>query len=240
MTALFDRTRELPVANVFGPTWQGEGPHAGRRVGFVRLGYCDLACTWCDTPETWDHTRYNVQHEAPPKPVDGIRAQLAAMDVDTVVLSGGEPMLWADTPAFTDLVRGPFEWHVETNGTRPPPPWWQSTIAHTTVSPKLTHSGMPEQRRIIPDALTRWSAVSILTSRVAFKFVVTHPDDLAEVDDLAARFNLPRDDIWVMPEGTTADDVIATHRLIAARTLDTGYNTTTRLHTLLWGNEKGR
>jgi 7-carboxy-7-deazaguanine synthase len=240
VTALFDRERELPVANVFGPTWQGEGPHSGRHVGFVRLGYCDLACTWCDTPETWDHARFNVQKEAPPKPVDGVRAQLAAMDVDTVVLSGGEPLLWADTPAFRDLVRGPFDWHVETNGTRNPPGWWQSAITHTTVSPKLSHSGMPEQRRIVAPALNAWSAIADYTGRVAFKFVVTHPDDLDEVDQLVGRFALIRRHVWVMPEGTTAEDVIATHRLIAARTLATGYNTTTRLHTLLWGNEKGR
>ena len=40
---------ELVVSEIFGPTWQGEGPSLGRRCGFVRLGRCNLACTFCDT-----------------------------------------------------------------------------------------------------------------------------------------------------------------------------------------------
>ena len=46
-------TREpgtLPVSEVFGPVWQGEGPHAGRVCWFVRLGLCNLHCDWCTVP----------------------------------------------------------------------------------------------------------------------------------------------------------------------------------------------
>ena len=39
-----------PVSEVFGPTLQGEGPHAGRPCHFIRLGGCNLSCSWCDTP----------------------------------------------------------------------------------------------------------------------------------------------------------------------------------------------
>ncbi|MDQ3757733.1 MAG: 7-carboxy-7-deazaguanine synthase QueE, partial [Actinomycetota bacterium] len=35
----------LVVSEVFGPTWQGEGPSVGRTAAFVRLGRCNLACT---------------------------------------------------------------------------------------------------------------------------------------------------------------------------------------------------
>src|SRR5262245_52198924 len=56
-------TESLVVSEVFGPTWQGEGPSIGRRCGFVRLGRCNLACTWCDTPYTWDWERYDPAKE---------------------------------------------------------------------------------------------------------------------------------------------------------------------------------
>src|SRR4051794_5963800 len=83
----------LVVSEIFGPTWQGEGPSLGRRCGFVRLGRCNLACTWCDTPYTWDWERFDPAVELRRTPVDDILSQLDAMDVDMVVISGGEPML---------------------------------------------------------------------------------------------------------------------------------------------------
>ncbi|HHK7228110.1 TPA: hypothetical protein ACQXLV_002143, partial [Streptococcus pneumoniae] len=58
MTAMLDwldqhpeaNVERLPVSEVFGPTIQGEGPHAGRTCHFIRLGGCNLSCSWCDTP----------------------------------------------------------------------------------------------------------------------------------------------------------------------------------------------
>jgi len=51
-------TTTLRVAELFGPTVQGEGPAAGERAAFVRLSGCPLACAWCDTPYTWDAGRF--------------------------------------------------------------------------------------------------------------------------------------------------------------------------------------
>ena len=48
----------LPVAEVFAPTFQGEGPYLGRSADFIRLGGCNLTCYGCDTPYTWDASRY--------------------------------------------------------------------------------------------------------------------------------------------------------------------------------------
>ena len=39
-----------PVAEIFGPTVQGEGIDQGAVVTFVRFGGCDFKCSWCDTP----------------------------------------------------------------------------------------------------------------------------------------------------------------------------------------------
>ena len=37
------------VKEMFGPTLQGEGAHAGRPCVFLRFAACNLECTWCDT-----------------------------------------------------------------------------------------------------------------------------------------------------------------------------------------------
>ena len=83
----------LVVSEVFGPTWQGEGPSLGRRCGFVRLGRCNLACTWCDTPYTWDWERYDPRVELHRRMVTEVVSELDAMKIDMVVISGGEPLL---------------------------------------------------------------------------------------------------------------------------------------------------
>lgn len=228
-------TTVLPVSEVFGPTFQGEGPHTGRRCSFVRLGLCNLSCEWCDTPYTWDTTRYDVSAECPDTPVPDIAAQLEKHDTALVVVSGGEPLIHhAKLPA---LFAHDYEWHVETNGTIAPPVWWEDVVAHTSVSPKIGTRD-PAKKRIKDRALEAWAALAQL-DRACFKFVCTDERALNVVDALVDRFDIPPYAVWVMPEGTTPDAVLHHHRQLADAVLARGYSTTTRLHTLLWGDERG-
>lgn len=48
----------------FGPTFQGEGPSAGQLALFIRLSRCDLSCPGCDTPESWDWSRYDPHRDS--------------------------------------------------------------------------------------------------------------------------------------------------------------------------------
>ena len=68
----------LVVAEVFGPTFQGEGPSAGRRAMFLRLGRCNLDCAWCDTPYTWDWSRFDPAVELHRRTVDDVMSELDA------------------------------------------------------------------------------------------------------------------------------------------------------------------
>jgi organic radical activating enzyme len=222
----------LPVAEVFGPTFQGEGPYTGVRTGFVRLGLCNLSCQWCDTPYTWDSTRYDVDRECPPTELEQVHAQLRAMDVDVVCVSGGEPLM--HRAQLDKLLVPPWRWHVETNGTIAPPSWWSEHVEHTSVSPKI-NTRDPFKKRIKLPALTAWAE---LGSRVAFKFVASTPADLAEVDYVVELVGIGPSRVWVMPEGSTSSEVIKRHRELAPYVLDRGWNSTTRLHTLLYEQER--
>jgi len=42
-----------------------------------------------------------------------------------------------------------------------------------------------------------------------------------------------------MPEGTHAEDILDTMRYLEPAVLSNGYNMTTRLHVLLWGDRRG-
>lgn len=225
----------LPVSEVFGPTWQGEGPYTGRRTGFVRLGLCNLSCEWCDTPYTWDRSRYDVDREAPPTAVAEVHARLRAMDVHTVCVSGGEPLI--HKRKLDRLLTPEWSWHVETNGTIGPPSYWD-VVEHTSVSPKI-NTRDPEKKRIKRGALEAWNGLAA-QGRAAFKFVARTPADLDRVAEVVDLVGIAADNVWVMPEGTDTNTVVHRHRVIAHDVMARGWNTTTRLHTLLWGQERRR
>ncbi|WNV88000.1 7-carboxy-7-deazaguanine synthase QueE [Umezawaea sp. Da 62-37] len=230
----------LHVAELFGPTVQGEGRSLGRRASFVRLGGCNLHCSWCDTKFTWDASSYALREEIRPVPVDDVLDRIARHRTGLLVVTGGEPLLHQRTPGWEALLAGAsdlgLDVEVETNGTRSPSP---RTIAGTTafnVSPKLGHAGDPVRLRIDVPALRDL----LRTGKAIFKFVVRDTGDLDEVAGIAALAGIPDDLVWVMAEGTAPAELLARQAAIADRVVERGFNLTTRLHALLWPQERNR
>jgi hypothetical protein len=110
-------------------------------------------------------------------------------------------------------------------------------VSRFNVSPKLANSGVPAERALVPDALASFAALGA-EGRAAFKFVVADPDDLDEVHAIVDAHGLAP--VWVMPEGRTADAVLGGGRRLADAVVARGWNLTTRLHVVLWGDERGR
>ena len=227
--------RPLLVSEVFGPTFQGEGMSVGRRCGFVRLGGCNLTCTWCDTPYSWDWKRYDRRRETRQMTAAAVMAELDRMSVRMVVVTGGEPLLQQRRlPALFEAVKS-RGWHleVETNGTVAPAPATASLVDRFNVSPKLANSGVAERLRLRPDALLSLQA----TGKAVFKFVVSIPADLDEVADIVTAHGL--DPVFVMPEGKDETTLERRMQSLAEAVLARGWNLTTRLHVLVWGNRRG-
>ncbi|MBX7267524.1 7-carboxy-7-deazaguanine synthase QueE [Micromonospora sp. Llam7] len=231
-------TRPLLVAETFGPTFQGEGPSCGQQAIFVRLSRCNLSCPTCDTPYTWDRTRFDLRAESRPVPGDQLVAWVLRHPTDLVVFTGGEPLLQQNRllPVVQELTAARRRVEVETNGTVEPRPALVEAVAAFNVSPKLDSFAAPEDaaRRINPQALR----VLAGCGRAAFKFVVTDRADLAEIARLCDEYRL--DPVWVMPEGTTPDRIITVMREVADPVLAHGWHLTSRLHVLLWGDVRGR
>jgi 7-carboxy-7-deazaguanine synthase len=120
--------RRYLVKEMFGPTLQGEGAHAGRPCVFLRFAACNLDCKWpCDTDFSVEGA---VRHTA-----DEIVARLDALDVHRarmVIVTGGEPTLQWDAPLADALHAAGFRIHMESNGTRAV----DGTVDWLTVSPK--------------------------------------------------------------------------------------------------------
>jgi 7-cyano-7-deazaguanosine (preQ0) biosynthesis protein QueE len=222
----------LVVSEVFGPTWQGEGPSLGRTAAFVRLGRCNLACTWCDTPYTWDWSRYEASVELSEVSVDQVLARVDAMGpVELLVVTGGEPMLQQSrlVPLLTGARARGLRVEIETAGTVAPSPEVVELVDGFNVSPKLANSGNPVERRRKPEVLAAFQA----TGKAVFKFVVRHT---AELEEVAAFGVAP---VWVMPEGTDHETLARRMQELAEPVLARGWNLSPRLHVLLWGDRRG-
>jgi organic radical activating enzyme len=231
----------LVVSEVFGPTHQGEGPHSGKLCAFVRLMGCNLSCSWCDTPYTWDGTRFDLHAEGTRMHVDQVWQQVAAMHVPIVVLSGGEPLLHQRQEGWVSLLAllsARHQLHVETNGTILPDVTTRAAVQHFTVSPKLPNANMPRERRIIPEVIEAWGALAH-SRRACFKMVCATARDVQLVDTWVGTFDLPRSEVWVMPEGATRDELLAHTPEVTAAAADYGLNISSRLHVLAHDTKRG-
>lgn len=226
---------QLVVSEVFGPTFQGEGPSLGRRASFVRLGRCNLACSFCDTPYTWDWERHDPAEELTRVDVSELADQVRAMHVPLVVVTGGEPLLQqSHLVAFLAELHPSHAVEIETAGTLAPNDDLVPLVTRFNVSPKLSNSGMALERRYKPEVLQSFQS----TGKASFKFVVSDEGSLDEVAAIVEECGLS--DVWVMPEGVTPEDVTGRSRGLAELVLARRWNLTTRLHVLLWGDERGR
>jgi organic radical activating enzyme len=98
----------LPLMEAFY-TLQGEGYHKGSAAYFIRIGGCDVGCHWCDVKESWDAERH------PPTAIDQIVSD-AKKYSDTVVVTGGEPLMWDMDPLCKSLHELEIQVHIETSG----------------------------------------------------------------------------------------------------------------------------
>jgi organic radical activating enzyme len=93
-------------------TLQGEGYHKGGAAYFIRIGGCDVGCHWCDVKESWNAELH------PPTPIKTI-VDGAKKHSDTVVVTGGEPLMWPMDPLTSALHKKGIQVHIETSGAYP-------------------------------------------------------------------------------------------------------------------------
>jgi len=238
MTTVTAPDRPLLVAETFGPTFQGEGPSCGQQALFLRLSRCNLSCPDCDTPYTWDTSRYNLRAHTEHRTAASLISWALAHPTPLVVITGGEPLLQQDRmlPVVAALTAAGRRVEIETNGTVSPSPELVDQVAAFNVSPKLAAFAAERDadRRINPAAL----AVLVASGKSVFKFVAGRIGDLDEIGDLVTRFGLAP--VWVMPEGVASEVIMARIRDLADAVLARGWNLTTRLHVLLWEDTRGR
>jgi len=91
---------------------QGESTYAGRRCVFVRLTYCNLRCTYCDTEYAF--------YEGVDKSIEGITDEVKSYNCNLVEITGGEPLMQEESlELMKKLCDLNFEVMLETGGSLP-------------------------------------------------------------------------------------------------------------------------
>ena len=118
----------LPLVEDFY-TIQGEGFHTGKAAYFIRLGGCDAGCLWCDAKESWNADLY------PPTPIAEIVSRALHYPAKSIVITGGEPLLYPLGPLCDLLHQNELEIFLETSGSHPK----SGSFDWICLSPKKQH-----------------------------------------------------------------------------------------------------
>jgi 7-carboxy-7-deazaguanine synthase len=225
----------LRISEIFYSV-QGEGILAGVPSVFVRISGCNLRCTWCDTPYT------SWKPEGQSWMMGTILSDVRRHWATHVVVTGGEPMI---TDRMVDLTQKLklLDLHItiETAGTV----YQAVTCDLMSISPKLANS-TPVQReggryaaqhdrlRYQPDVLKR-----LMEFEYQLKFVVTSPEDLAEIKTIIKDTGADRSRVVLMPEGITSEVLAERAKWIVEVCKSERFRYSPRLHIDLYGNQRG-
>lgn len=123
----------LPVMEMFYSV-QGEGYHTGSAAAFLRVGGCDVGCHWCDIKESWDASIH------PLTSLGDILKTIAGFKATTVVITGGEPLMYNLEPLCRMLKQMGLQVHLETSGAYP----LAGMFDWICLSPKSDSHPLPE------------------------------------------------------------------------------------------------
>jgi len=169
----------LPLMEAFY-TLQGEGYHKGSAAYFIRIGGCDVGCHWCDVKESWNSELH------PPTDISVI-VEEAKKHSNTVVVTGGEPLMWSMDPLTNALHEKEIQIHIETSGAYPLSGNWDWFC----LSPK-------KNKLPISDAYQRADEL---------KMIVYNKDDLRFAEEEAAKVNKDCK-LFLQPEWSKRDTVM--------------------------------
>jgi 7-carboxy-7-deazaguanine synthase len=161
----------IPVAEIFGPTIQGEGPHVGMQTLFVRVAGCDFKCAWCDSKFAWkidgSIKRYGTKELA-----DILVQECNNSKCSNVVLTGGNPCLYDFKQVIDILHDNNITVDIETQGSKMPD--WLLDVDLLVISPKAPSSKQPDVYKTVNEYMKLLTSIK---QKVAIKIPVFNEED---------------------------------------------------------------
>jgi len=219
---------------------QGEGTSMGEPSVFLRLHFCNLHCVWCDTPYTWNKEMPEYFSEPEDWTVEQTAERVKELWTcenpdrqKRIVITGGEPLIQqAKIEKLLDLLPD-WQVEIETNGTTMPS---DKLLARCrfNCSPKLANSENDRKIRINPEVIRAIARVDSI-----FKFVVTKPEELDEIEnDFVKPMGIRVEKVILMPEGTKVEALREHSSAVAEMAKIKGYRVLSRLQVELWGHTR--
>ncbi len=239
------RDNLIRVAEIFGPTIQGEGALIGVPTVFVRTGGCDYRCGWCDSLHAVD-AEYRDSWK--PMTAQAVMAKVSELSGDEplmVTLSGGNPAI----QPLGDLIRigktQGYRFALETQGSVARR--WFADLDLLVLSPKPPSSGMETDWQLLRDCDAAASGAETVLKIVVFDDAdYAYAKKVARMHGELPVYLQPGNHTPPPPEDDTATvdhdgvdnrmrwlvDKVVADRWFAACVLP-------QLHVMLWGNKRG-
>lgn len=109
---LLQKGLALPLMEDFY-TIQGEGFQTGKPAYFTRIGGCDVGCSWCDVKESWNADLWPLTR------TDDIVKRIVDNPSKSVVVTGGEPLMYNLDYYCSELKKNGINTFLETSGSHP-------------------------------------------------------------------------------------------------------------------------
>ena len=230
---------EYLVSEIY-PCLQGEGNTLGKPSILLRFQLCNLKCKWCDSDYTHntDLDKKN-QYMSINTIIDKIKTY---NNIKHVIFTGGEPTLQDFNPILKQLGKE-YSAEVESNAT---------VIPHTKYDDfdmedyknyqwNLSPKGICSGNRLNDEAMNFWSELSRKQDKIFFKFVIGKEHChkyMEETLSIIDKYQLNRNQVYLMPEGTLKESQSDTEWLIE-QCIKYNLNYTPRLHIIIYGNKRG-
>ena len=264
LTRLCDK---LNIVDLF-ISLQGEGKYIGTPSLFIRVSGCNLRCCFKDTVCDTAYSSFNPERGKFNKD-DVVNMLYSNPNIGDIVITGGEPLMFGEELDDLIEYIGcaldiDYRITIETNGTYAP---ISSYVDLYSISPKLstslpipdkpyhyTHDGKVMSKTFTKDEVDKLNKTrhnpdaiaSLIGEETDFqlKFVYSGPESLNDIDELLDTLRkmgktIYPEDVMLMPEGITAEQINKNGREAAKICIERGWRFADRLHIRLWGDKRG-
>ncbi len=154
---------------------QGESTHAGRPCIFIRLTYCNLRCSYCDTEYAF--------YDGKDMEITDIMSEIKRWDCNLVEVTGGEPLFQDECiDLLNELVNSNYEVMLETGGSLSISDVPKKVVK--IVDFKCPSSGMVKKNL--------WSIVDDLQAHDEVKFVIGNREDFDWAKDRITEYSMDK------------------------------------------------
>lgn len=229
---------------------QGEGLTVNNSSYFIRFSGCPVKCSWCDTAYSYTEKGMDYDTKDIYKELKSLSSFYSDKKVNSIVFTGGEPLLWQDELALMvrELKENPsinMSIEIETTGMldfKKPLLYELSTYGFSNininVSPKMFYiKEHPESKEILINNLKILESLGI---DFILKFVDEDREDMLKlINQIRVSIKDFNHRVYVMPQCVTREEHLAKFESTLDFVMRNGYIFSPRLQILLWDSKKG-